>query len=99
MAVCPVLIEHVPKIIKMRRHLVENLAKNPNELGIFFEALEQRSNPWGLAPSDRTRWAKGLDIPVLSELPEGEHVEYLYGVIKGIAEEQHPGIDGKKITI
>ena len=80
MEVCPVLIEHVPKIIKMRRHLVENLAKFPNELGIFFEALEQRSNPWGLAPSDRTRWAKGLDIPVLSELPEGERVEYLFYV-------------------
>ncbi|MBN1381986.1 MAG: 4Fe-4S dicluster domain-containing protein [Deltaproteobacteria bacterium] len=80
MAVCPVLIEHVPKIIKMRRHLVENLVKFPDELSIFFEAIEQRSNPWGLAPSDRTRWAKGLDIPVISELPEGEPVEYLFYV-------------------
>jgi Fe-S oxidoreductase len=80
MAVCPVLIEHVPKIIKMRRHLVENLVKFPNELSIFFEAIEQRSNPWGLAPSDRTKWAKGLNIPVLSELPEGERVEYLFYV-------------------
>jgi Fe-S oxidoreductase len=80
MAVCPVLIEHVPKIIKMRRHLVENLVKFPSELGVFFEAIEQRSNPWGLAPSDRTRWAKGLDIPVVSELPEGEPIEYLFYV-------------------
>jgi Fe-S oxidoreductase len=80
MAVCPVLIEHVPKIIKMRRHLVENLAKFPHELSVFFEALEQRSNPWGLAPGDRTRWAKGLEIPILSELPQGEQVEYLFYV-------------------
>ena len=80
MAVCPVLIEHVPKIIKMRRHLVENLAKFPTELGVFFEAVEQRSNPWGLPPADRTRWARGLDIPILSELPDGERLEYLFYV-------------------
>jgi Fe-S oxidoreductase/nitrate reductase gamma subunit len=73
---CPVFIEHVPKIIKMRRHLVENLAKFPPELNVFFDATEQRSNPWGIAPSDRAKWAKGLDIPLLPEGP----VDYLFYV-------------------
>ena len=36
MAVCPVLIEHVPKIIKMRRHLVENLAEVSERARYFF---------------------------------------------------------------
>ncbi|MDW7709997.1 MAG: (Fe-S)-binding protein [Deferrisomatales bacterium] len=80
MRVCPVFIEHVPKIIQMRRHLVENLAKFPPELGVFFEATEQRSNPWGLPPADRGRWAKGLELRLLGELPEGQTAEYLFYV-------------------
>jgi len=77
MANCPVFIEHVPKIIKMRRHLVQNQAKFPVELRVFFEAIEQRSNPWGIVPGDRVKWAKDLNIPVLSS---GTPVEYLFYV-------------------
>lgn len=77
MANCPVFIEHVPKILKMRRHLVQNLAKFPSELRIFFEAVEQRSNPWGIIPGDRVKWAKDLGIHVLSA---GTPVEYLFYV-------------------
>lgn len=77
MASCPVFIEHVPKIIKMRRHLVENLAKFPKELVILFEGMEQRYNPWGMIPTDRSKWAKGLDIPVLAENPEFEYLFYV----------------------
>jgi len=77
MAVCPVFIEHVPKIIKMRRHLTENLAKFPDELNAFFEAIEQRSNPWGIAPSDRAKWAKDMDIPTMNS---GADIEYLFFV-------------------
>ncbi len=77
MANCPVFIEHVPKILKMRRHLVQNLAKFPAELLVFFESIEQRSNPWGIIPGDRAKWAKDLNIPVLSS---GASVEYLFYV-------------------
>jgi Fe-S oxidoreductase len=70
MANCPVFIEHVPKIVKMRRHLVQNHADFPHELNIFFEAIEQRSNPWGIAPSDRAKWTKGLDVPLLADGPQ-----------------------------
>ncbi|TAL31799.1 MAG: 4Fe-4S dicluster domain-containing protein [Spirochaetes bacterium] len=59
---CPVFIEHVPKMVKMRRHLVEDRSKFPEELMIFFEAIENRSNPWGIAPSDRGKWAAGTDV-------------------------------------
>jgi Fe-S oxidoreductase len=77
MANCPVFIEHVPKIVKMRRHLTENQAKFPEELRNFYESIEQRSNPWGIIPQDRTKWAKGLEIPLLGA---DESVEYLFYV-------------------
>ncbi|MBI5443021.1 MAG: (Fe-S)-binding protein [Deltaproteobacteria bacterium] len=80
MAVCPVFIEHVPKLVQLRRHLVEEAVRFPSELTDFFESVEQRSNPWGLPPADRGTWAKGLDLPLLSELPEGERVDYLFYV-------------------
>jgi len=56
MEVCPVFIEHVPKIVDMRRNLVEMKAKFPHELLNFFENIEGRSNPWGIAPEKRATW-------------------------------------------
>ncbi|WP_243374872.1 (Fe-S)-binding protein [Geotalea sp. SG265] len=60
LSVCPVLIEHMPKIVKMRRYLVEEKAKFPEELLNLFENMEQRSNPWGIAPSERSKWSTQL---------------------------------------
>lgn len=59
-SVCPVLIEQMPKIIKMRRHLVQEKARFPEELLNLFENMEQRSNPWGIAPAERGKWASQL---------------------------------------
>jgi Fe-S oxidoreductase len=60
LAACPVLIEQMPKIIKLRRHLVQEKAQFPEELLNLFENMEQRSNPWGIAPSERTKWSGQL---------------------------------------
>ena len=60
MAVCPVLIEHLPKIVELRRHLVEMQADFPDELLNLFENMEQRSNPWGIAPTERSKWTSLL---------------------------------------
>src|SRR5512133_1236693 len=62
MEACPVFIEQVPKIIQMRRHLVETEATFPEELLNLFENMEGRSNPWGIAPSERTKWCAQMDI-------------------------------------
>jgi len=59
---CPVLIEQMPKIIKMRRHLVEMQSEFPEELLNLFENMEQRSNPWGIAPTERTKWHATTDV-------------------------------------
>lgn len=74
---CPVFIEHVPKMIEMRRHLVMEKSEFPEELITFFENSEQRSNPWGIAPTDRSKWTTDLNIPVLSD---GVKAEYLFYV-------------------
>jgi Fe-S oxidoreductase len=76
MEVCPVFIEHVPRIVDMRRHLVEMKAKFPEELLTFFENMEQRSNPWGIAPADRTKWAADINVPPF----EAGKTEYLFYV-------------------
>ena len=62
MEACPVFIEHLPKIVKMRRHLVQMEAKFPEELLNLFENMEQRSNPWGMAPSERSKWSSQLEL-------------------------------------
>jgi len=62
MEACPVFIEHLPKIVKMRRHLVQMEAKFPEELLNLFENMEQRSNPWGMAPSERSKWSAQLEL-------------------------------------
>ena len=62
MEACPVFIEHLPKIVKMRRHLVQMEAKFPDELLNLFENMEQRSNPWGMAPSERSKWSSQLEL-------------------------------------
>jgi Fe-S oxidoreductase len=56
-SVCPVLIEQMPKIVKLRRHLVQDKAAFPEELLNLFENMEQRSNPWGIAPGERSKWS------------------------------------------
>ena len=76
MEVCPVYIEHVPKIIEMRRHLVQMQSKFPPELLNLFENMEQRSNPWGIAPSDRAKWATDLKVKPF----EAGKTEYLFYV-------------------
>ena len=76
MEVCPVFIEHVPKIVEMRRNLVEMQAKFPDELLTLFENMEQRSNPWGIAPAERTKWAAEMQAPSF----EAGKTEYLFYV-------------------
>ncbi|OGO01239.1 MAG: electron transfer flavoprotein, partial [Chloroflexi bacterium RBG_13_52_12] len=76
MEVCPVFIEHVPRIVEMRRHLVETKAKFPDELLTLFENMEQRSNPWGIAPAERIKWAADIEVKPF----EAGKTDYLFYV-------------------
>ena len=73
---CPVFIEQMPKLIPLRRHLVEMESRFPEELLNLFENMEGRSNPWGIAPTERGKWAAQL-----GERPyEPGKTEYLFYV-------------------
>jgi Fe-S oxidoreductase len=71
---CPVMIEHVDKIVDLRRNLVLMEAKFPKELKATFKNLESKGNPWGISPRERTAWASDLAVPELSENPDAEYV-------------------------
>ena len=70
---CPVFIEQMPKLITLRRHLVEMKSRFPEELLNFFENMEQRSNPWGIAPSERIKWTSTMPVKSF----EAGQTEYL----------------------
>jgi Fe-S oxidoreductase/nitrate reductase gamma subunit len=76
---CPVYVEHVDKIIDMRRYQVLMESKFPEELMEAFRGLEKNSNPWGLGFDARADWAKELDVPILSE-SSGKEFEFLFFV-------------------
>jgi len=76
MEACPVFIEQMPKIIQLRRHLVESEAKFPEELLNLFENMEGRSNPWGIAPSERAKWCSQMDVQPFDK----DKTEYLFYV-------------------
>ena len=60
----------------MRRNLVEMRTKFPEELIAFFENIEQRSNPWGIVPADRVKWAADINVKPF----EAGKTEYLFYV-------------------
>jgi Fe-S oxidoreductase len=74
MHVCPVEIEHIPKIVRMRQSRVLMESKFPAELNAFFRGLETNANPWNIGFAKRTDWAAGLDIPILADKPGAEHL-------------------------
>ena len=76
---CPVYVEHVDKIIDMRRYQVLMESKFPEELTEAFRGLEKNSNPWGLGFDARADWAKELDVPILSEA-SGKEFDFLFFV-------------------
>jgi len=61
---CPVLIEHVDKIVGLRRNLVLEESRFPQELTSAFRAMEGQGNPWGQPASARLDWTKPLPFEV-----------------------------------
>ena len=78
---CPVFIEHVPKILDMRRNLVLEESRFPAEIQPVFANLEKNGNPWQLPKKQRGAWAKDLDVPTMAEIAAaGERIDVLYFV-------------------
>ncbi len=69
---CPVMIEHVDTIVDLRRGLVLNESRFPEELKAPFSNLERNYTPWGFGHSTRADWAEGMDIPLMSNTKDAE---------------------------
>jgi Fe-S oxidoreductase/nitrate reductase gamma subunit len=67
---CPVLIEHVDKIVGLRRNLVLEDSRFPSELNGAFRNMEGVGNPWGQPPTSRLDWTKGLgfEVPIVADV-------------------------------
>jgi Fe-S oxidoreductase/nitrate reductase gamma subunit len=76
---CPVLIDHIPAITDMRRHLVLSEGKPPDQANESLEATMKDGNPWGYPKAERLKWADdaGLELPTLADKKE---VDVLYWV-------------------
>jgi Fe-S oxidoreductase len=70
MEVCPMLNEHIAKIMGMRQYGVLMESKFPEEFQTLYRGLENQGNPWGINADTRSDWAKDLHIPLLSEKGE-----------------------------
>jgi len=75
--VCPVTIEHVPRIIAMRQGQALMAGVYPQELNPAFKGLERNGNPWGIGYDKRAEWADGLDVKIMAD---DSDVEYLLWV-------------------
>ncbi len=82
---CPVLIEHVDKIVGLRRNLVLEESRFPAELAGAFRGMEGQGNPWGQPASTRLDWTKGLsfEVPTVASMAADgklDELEVLYWV-------------------
>jgi Fe-S oxidoreductase len=75
---CPVFIENVPRLIDMRRYMVQVEANFPPELQRVFEGMERQSNPWGIGQDKRDEWEGELKLPRWGD--GGGPYEYLFFV-------------------
>ncbi len=63
---CPTFIEHVQKLVDLRRFLVLTESRFPAEAQPVFKNMEVNYNPWAIGYSSRADWAQGLDVPLAS---------------------------------
>lgn len=76
--ICPANIEHVNKILEMRRSLTLMEGAFPgDEVRTAIGNIEVNGNPFGLAYAARGDWAEGLGISTMAEDPD---VDILYFV-------------------
>ncbi|MBK9979254.1 MAG: (Fe-S)-binding protein [Gemmatimonadetes bacterium] len=78
---CPVSIDQLEIINEMRRNLVLTESRFPEEIQPAFESLERNGSPWAFQPSEREKWAEGMDVPTMAEMWErGERPDILFWV-------------------
>jgi Fe-S oxidoreductase/nitrate reductase gamma subunit len=74
---CPVYIEHIDKIIDMRRNLAMEKSKFPEAAQEALKSLGTRGHPYRGTTATRTTWCEGLNIETVSDAKD---IDILYWV-------------------
>nr|WP_276561637.1 (Fe-S)-binding protein [Bacillus sonorensis] len=81
---CPVMNEHVDKIIDLRRYLVLTEGKMDTDAQRAMTSIERQGNPWGLNRKERENWRdirEDVEVPTVKEMKKkGASFEYLFWV-------------------
>ena len=77
MQACPVYIEHVPKLIDMRRNLAMEKSRFPEAAQQALQSLGTRGHPYRGTTATRTSWTEGLDIETVGDAKD---IEILFWV-------------------
>jgi len=67
MQACPVYIEHVDKLIDMRRNLTMERSAIPETAQGALKSLGTRMHPYRGTTATRTDWFEGMDVKVMSD--------------------------------
>ena len=72
--ICPVGNEPMRDILDIRRGLVLMENNFPEQWQTAFRGMERSMNPWNIRPTERMKWAEGLDVPTITEKPDPEYL-------------------------
>lgn len=70
--ICPVGNEPMRDILDIRRSLVLMENDFPEQLQTAFRGMERTVNPWNVPPTERMKWAEGLEVPTIDQNPDAD---------------------------
>jgi len=77
---CPLELEHLGKVYKMRQYKVMMDTEFPAELQDAFSNYESQSNPWGINSATRGDWAKDLEVPKVENKEQVAELDMVFYV-------------------
>ena len=83
---CPVFIDHPPKLLEFRRHLVLAESNFPPEVKTMFKNMETNGNPWPISWDKRSDWVKDSGVKILNA---GDKTEIRYRHCPHIKSDKH----------
>ena len=75
--ICPVNIQHLDILLEARKYQVLMESSFPPEMQETFNNLENQSNPWGFGSDTRANWAKGMEVPLMTDNPQADILYYV----------------------
>lgn len=73
-AQCPVFINHVPKIVEMRRYQVMEQSEFPETMQSAVRGMEDRGHPFRGTQNSRLDWCRGMDVNTMAEVGSADYL-------------------------